>query len=216
MLLARKRDGSPLTIKTAEEKRRFAGYRRELIEGEIKFSQILEREELILAGDCLHYFSHWITPEPLPLRYDVRFFLARPPEGQSAASDGVELTSHVWLRPSQALSDYNAGRIDLVLPQLMTISEVSRFSTVEETFDSVKNRDVPVHLTKLRNLEGENVENNAGWRFFSGTSACVRPARTRIDSRQNFIRDSKRSKVDVTYSDNIDIARMLLNDSVCL
>lgn len=158
VLLARKKDGAPVTIITEEECRRFGNYRQKLIKGEIRFSQILEAEKLVLAGDRLHYFSHWITPEPLPLRYDVRFFLTEAPEGQHAVCDGVELTSHVWLRPSEALRDYEAGKIDMVLPQIMTIAEISRFSTVDEALTSTENRVVKAHLTKLKNLEGKDVE----------------------------------------------------------
>jgi len=37
------------------------------------FAQMLAEENLLLPLERLHYFSHWITPQILPLRYDVRF-----------------------------------------------------------------------------------------------------------------------------------------------
>ena len=158
LLTARKKDGTPVNIGTREECRRFEDYRRSLNKGEIKFSQMLEAEDLFLSGDDLHYFSHWITPEFLPLRYDVRFFLAEAPEGQLVAHDGVELTGHVWSRPSVALKDYEAGKIGMVLPQIITLEELSRFKTVEEAIAEARNRHVPATLTKIVNIGGRDVE----------------------------------------------------------
>jgi 8-oxo-dGTP pyrophosphatase MutT (NUDIX family) len=158
VLMARKKDGELITIRTHEERRRFLDYRRALSKGAIKFSQMLEAEGIFLAGDCLHYFSHWITPEPLPLRYDVRFFVAEAPCGQSVVCDGVELTDHSWLRPSVALADYEAGKIGMVLPQIMTLVELARFQTVAETIASAGQRNIAANLTKIRHIDGRDVE----------------------------------------------------------
>jgi len=158
LLIARKKDGAPVTIGSDEECRRFGRYRRALIKREMKFSQMLEAENLVLPGDNLHYFSHWITPEFLPQRYDVRFFMTRVPDVQTAVCDGVELTDHSWLRPSVALKDYETGKIGMVLPQIITLEELSRFKTVEEAIASAQKRHVPTTLTKIVQLDGKDVE----------------------------------------------------------
>ncbi len=158
LLIARKEDGAPVTIGTDEEIRRFGEYRRALIRGEMKFSQVLTAENLVLFGEDLHYFSHWITPEFLPKRYDVRFFVTRVPVGQTAVCDGVELTAHSWLRPSVALKDYETGRIGMVLPQIITLQELARFQTVEDTIASVEHRQISAMLTKIIQHEGKAVE----------------------------------------------------------
>jgi len=158
ILIARKKDGSPLTIRTGKECKRFADYRRALIQGQIKFSQILETEDIVLPGDSLSYFSHWITPEALPLRYDVRFFAAEVPDNQIAVCDGVELTDLKWLRPRMALADYEAGKIEMVLPQIMTLKELSCFQTVQEVLASAGKRKISANLTKIKVVDGRNVE----------------------------------------------------------
>jgi len=158
MLIALRRDGSPVTIRTEEERGRFCGYRRALNRGEMKFREMLEQEDLILPLDRLRYFSHWITPEPLPLRYDVRFFVAEAPADQAVIHDGVELTEHLWMRPSAALEQYEKGRINMVLPQIMTLVDVSRFRTVEEALAAATDREVPANLTKIRRIGGADVE----------------------------------------------------------
>ncbi|MEQ8215738.1 MAG: hypothetical protein ABRQ30_05545, partial [Smithellaceae bacterium] len=72
--------------------------------------------------------------------------------------DGVELTDHVWLRPSVALKDYDEGRIGMVLPQIMTLVELSRFQTVAQVLKSTSKRSIPANLTKLKSINGQDVE----------------------------------------------------------
>jgi len=158
VLIARTKDGSPVSIGTKEERQRYGRYRQAINKGEMKFARMLEAENIFLPGDCLHYFSHWITPEFLPLRYDVRFFVTEFPAGQSVAHDGEELTDHVWLRPSIALADYKAGKLGMILPQIMTLVELSRFQTAAEAIASVRHRNIPAHLTKIQQIDGKDVE----------------------------------------------------------
>jgi len=158
ILIARRSDGTPVTMAAHEERVRFGAYRKALLAGQMTFSQILEAENLTLAADSLHYYSRWVTPELMPQRYDVRFFVARVPAGQSAASDGVELTAHSWLRPAAALKDYEEGRIGMVLPQIATLEELSGFRTVEETISFARNRLAPSTLTKIVWVDGKAVE----------------------------------------------------------
>lgn len=158
ILIAGKKNGSALIISTDEEKKRFSEYRQALICGRLKFSRMLEMENAVLPADRLYYFSHWITPEVLPLRYDVRFFVAQVPFNQVAVCDGVELTGHNWFRPSQALADYEAGTIGMVLPQIMTLMELSRFHTVEEAVAAAGKRKISANLTKIKQVDGREVE----------------------------------------------------------
>lgn len=158
MLIAQRKDGSPVTIRTQEERKRFFGYRKALNNREIKFSQILEKEGIFLSLDRLYYSSHWITPEPLPLRYDVRFFMTEALAGQSVSHDGTELTEHTWIRPAKALEEYEKGKMDMVLPQIMTLCDISRFRNVGEAIASAKQRKVHTYLTKIRRINGKDVE----------------------------------------------------------
>lgn len=158
ILLAQRKDGTPVTIRTEEECHRFSHYRKSLMEGKVRFTQILETEELVLPFDRLCYFSHWITPEPFPLRYDVRFFVTRAPEDQAVMHDGVELTGHCWMRPSEALKLYDQGKLDMVLPQIMTLEDIAHFKTIEDIMNSAQNRRISATLTKIRHIDGKDVE----------------------------------------------------------
>jgi 8-oxo-dGTP pyrophosphatase MutT (NUDIX family) len=158
LLIACRSDGTPVMLRTDEEQKRFEKYRRDLATGKLKFSQMLQAEELILPADSLHYFSHWITPESFPQRYDVRFFLAAAPAAQSVLCDGVELTDSIWLTPSAALKRYEAGGIEMALPQIMTLEELSRFQTIEGAVAFAQTRHVPTVLTRIENIDGKAVE----------------------------------------------------------
>ncbi len=130
-------------------RQRFGSYRQKLQTGEMALLTMLQKEELTLATDRLHYFSHWITPELLPLRYDVRFFVAEAPPNQEALHDGVELTRHVWLSPQKILEGFRRKEFDMVLPTLMTIEELSRSRTIEEIIASTENKKIEPILTVM-------------------------------------------------------------------
>jgi 8-oxo-dGTP pyrophosphatase MutT (NUDIX family) len=158
ILLAQKKDGTPVSMRTEEEHRRFCDYREKLIKGELSFSEILEAENLLLPLDRLYYFSHWITPELLPLRYDVRFFVTPAPPDQLVRHDDVELTGHVWIRPEEALRQYRQGMMDMVLPQIMTLEDIRQFKTVSAIMNSARERFVSATLTEIREVNGKVVE----------------------------------------------------------
>lgn len=158
ILLAQTKDGAPVALRSEDERHKFCHYRKMLLENKISFSRILEAEELFLPLDRLHYFSHWITPEGFPLRYDVRFFVAWAPADQTVLHDGVELTNHVWLTPGDALKQYEQGKLDMVLPQIMTLQDMTQFKTIPEAIDAARKRHVPATLTKIERIGGKDVE----------------------------------------------------------
>ncbi|KQC09293.1 MAG: hypothetical protein APR62_02765 [Smithella sp. SDB] len=158
ILLAERENGTLVTNRMEEERQRFCYYRQSLIGNEMRFSQMLGKEELFLPLDRLHYFSHWITPEFLPLRYDVRFFVTEMPPDQDVTHDGVELTDHIWIRPSEALRQYEQGVMDMVLPQIMTLEDMKRCKTVAEVIDLARKRHVSATLTKIQQVDGKDVE----------------------------------------------------------
>jgi len=80
------------------------------------------------------------------------------PPDQDVMHDGVELTGHIWIRPSEALRQYEEGILDMVLPQIMTLEEMKRCRTVAEVIDSVRKRNISATLTKIQRIGGKDVE----------------------------------------------------------
>ena len=158
LLLAYERDGSLASSDAKEGAERFALYRRLLAEGKIKLKEVLENEGLTLATDRLHYFSHWVTPELLPIRYDVRFFVSEAPENQEPLHDGFELVEHRWIKPQDALYEYERKNFNMVLPTIMTLKELCKFKTVEEVIRSTEGKTIPRILTKMVQKGNQSVE----------------------------------------------------------
>lgn len=124
--------GVLIEVADPEARRRLAARRAELNAGTIGFLELLRSEGLRLAVDQVHYFSHWITPEPAPKRYDTRFFVAALPPGQVPVHDDHETVDTVWVRPADALERAAAGEFDLIFPTMKNLEAVSRFATSGE------------------------------------------------------------------------------------
>ena len=95
-------------------------------------SRPVRSEGLRLAVDRVHYFSHWITPEPAPKRYDTRFFVTALPPGQVPIHDDHETTATVWVRPTEALARARAGEFDIIFPTIKNLEAIGRFTTSAE------------------------------------------------------------------------------------
>ena len=157
VLFARDRAGRPLSIGSGDEAR-FETHRRELHADRLSLGEIIDREGLRLAGDELHYFAHWITPVTSPIRYDVRFFVARAPEGQVPHHDGVELTEHRWVSPGEALADYERGGFPIILPTWAMLRDLAAFPTADEAIRSTRSKAVPAVLSVMVMRDGKWVE----------------------------------------------------------
>ncbi len=110
--------------------RSLAHYRVPLNDGRESWLGFLQRYDLLLACDALHYFSFWITPRELAKRFSTRFFAAALPDGQVATHCGTELTDSRWLPARVALADYEKGRFELPHPTVVTLRDLSRFDDV--------------------------------------------------------------------------------------
>jgi len=124
--------GALVDVSDPGVRRRLAARRLELNAGTVGFLEACRSEGLRLAVDRVHYFSHWITPEPAPKRYDTRFFVTALPPGQIPIHDDHETTDTVWVRPAEALARAAAGEFDIIFPTIKNLEAISRFTTSVE------------------------------------------------------------------------------------
>jgi len=145
--------GGPLVDATDPvTRRRLAAMRAALVAagGEADFLAAAAAEGLCLAVDRVHYFSHWITPEPAPKRYDTRFFVAALPPGQVPVHDDHETVDTVWVEPADALARAKAGEFDLIFPTMKNLEAISRFeSSVELLAAAAAIERVPTVLPRV-------------------------------------------------------------------
>lgn len=66
-----------------------------------------------LEAGILAYFSNWITPSNVPIRFDARFYVAIAPAGLDGIADGREMDDVQWVGAREGLA---RNRTDFVLP----------------------------------------------------------------------------------------------------
>jgi 8-oxo-dGTP pyrophosphatase MutT (NUDIX family) len=154
VLLAR-RDGDAVRFEEADVEERFAEYRRDFNAREGSLTALAKHEGLRYAGDLLHYYARWITPEFAPKRYDARFFVATMLEGQSPLHDDVETTASTWIRPADALSRAAEGLFSIIFPTRKTLESLSGFATAEHVIASTRGKEIPALLPTVVLADGQ-------------------------------------------------------------
>ena len=127
VLLAYDEHGDMVRLSDATVAGRFQRHREAVDRGERRLVEICADERLRIAVDHLHYFSHWITPEGAPRRYDTRFFVCAAPPEQTALHDNRETIANLWIRPADALERYERGAFDLIFPTIKSLEAIGRF-----------------------------------------------------------------------------------------
>ncbi|KAI5822826.1 hypothetical protein K523DRAFT_358100 [Schizophyllum commune Tattone D] len=102
------------------------------------FSDFLAGEGLRADVDALLPFTEWVTPVEQPRRFRTKFFLAFLPSASSSgftAGDkqeqiptpdgGQEVISARFVRPADALAEFEAGRISFMPPQFYILTTLA-------------------------------------------------------------------------------------------
>jgi hypothetical protein len=118
---------------------------------------MLAIEGLALGAIMLHPFSRWITPEPLPRRYDTWFFVAELPDQQEPLHDAVETTESVWISPHDALARSERGEFPLVFATEMHLKRLARFASITDLIPSATPQDLRPIMPRIVRSEAETV-----------------------------------------------------------
>ena len=121
---------------------------RERAIGDSVFASALERDQRF-SGDSLRYFANWITPAPLPVRFDTRFFAAVAPLGLEPIVDGCELVAAAWIQPNEALQRADAGAWKVAFPTRRILQFLGSFGPTQRVLDDIA-RQVPVESIEPR------------------------------------------------------------------
>ncbi len=157
LLLAR-RQGSADLLGHDDVHRIVTQDRARLIKGETTFAEILEREGLQVAMDLLVHFAHWITPVPVPKRFDTQFLLVAAPVSQLGAHDGSESVEGIWIPPQVALDEAETGKRTLVFATAMNLKKLAQYKTVAETVAATRAQPVVTVLPRIeRSPEGRKL-----------------------------------------------------------
>lgn len=158
LVLARRRGTNEILDADAAH-RLVETYRAAQLKGDTTFVDIVRKENLVLAGDLMVPFAHWITPEAVPKRFDTHFFLITAPMAQLGAHDGSESVDSIWITPQQALREAEAGTRTLVFATRMNLEKLSRYRTVAEAVEVTRSRPVVTVMPKiLRSDSGRRLQ----------------------------------------------------------
>jgi 8-oxo-dGTP pyrophosphatase MutT (NUDIX family) len=140
VLLARGADGRLVEIEAQDtpQQERLASARLILQASQSSLRDVLADTHWQAAYECLVPFSHWVTPTPVPTRYDTRFFMAEMPQGQEALHCTIETTEGVWLRPRQVLED----RLAIVFPTAEHLRRLSSLSSTAEALAFARSKPI--------------------------------------------------------------------------
>ena len=141
LLLARSSEESELL--PAARLAQLEHYRGPLHRDEIEIGAMLEKEDLVLACDRLTPFSHWVTPDFVPKRFDTWFFLAEAPTDQAGLHDGREAVDSLWIEPRRALAEADDGKQRIVFATRAQLHRLAESDGTADAMAMARDRPIP-------------------------------------------------------------------------
>lgn len=92
------------------------------------FRHLLEEHDLEIDGLRLETAGRWVTPPFAPRRFDTWFFLAWLDDNQEPVVEQGELESGEWIRPADALAEWQRGEIIMAPPTLYIIRTLAAYA----------------------------------------------------------------------------------------
>jgi 8-oxo-dGTP pyrophosphatase MutT (NUDIX family) len=118
--------------------------------------ELREEAGIELPGDAeLLPWSRWITPEPVPVRFDTRFYVTLAPAHTPPRPDGQETTGAEWTSPVAALERHRAGELELVFPTIKHLESLLPYSSSEEVLAAARDRVIEPVMPRVVGEEGE-------------------------------------------------------------
>lgn len=142
VLLARprvSRSPSPWAAGDLERQRRL------VLDRTLTINELLDHYHLKVEVADLKPWARWITPAIAPVRFDVTFFLAVLPRGQSAADVSSEAQEATWWQPSALLAQAHGGKAELATTQRELLAELAEIPDLAAALDSPR-RLTPICL----------------------------------------------------------------------
>jgi glyoxylase-like metal-dependent hydrolase (beta-lactamase superfamily II)/8-oxo-dGTP pyrophosphatase MutT (NUDIX family) len=165
VLLARDSAG-PVTLDGAALRRA----RQELADGK-SFAEVVDGLGLRLATDLLRFHTRWTAPAILPVRFDVRVFVAEA-SGELDPDHG-EVEQLDWYTPSSAMALSEAGAIMLAPPTVATLSSLARYAGAAEMISGELATSGPPEIERLSPLVARIVAPNASFMTGPGTNTYL-------------------------------------------
>ena len=146
VLFAKNKNGREII--TADELFKLKQWRDAFVNESTSMYEFASLENLLFSIDSLIPFSHWITPENVPKRFDTHFYIAVAPKEHKGQHDGNESIDSIWINPQQALDDCLSGKRNIIFPTRLNLEQLNQSKTVAEAINNAKNSNI-VTVTPL-------------------------------------------------------------------
>lgn len=87
-------------------------------------------------------WSRWVTPEPVPIRFDTRFYVTLAPSHCKPEPDLAEMDAVRWLAPSAALAEHEADELELSFPTIKHLEALVTLPDAAAVLASAAEREV--------------------------------------------------------------------------
>lgn len=102
----------------------------------------------VAAADLLPW-SRWITPTPVPHRFDTRFYVGLAPPHSSPEPDRIEMDAARWIGPEEALRAGAADELEISFPTVRNLESLLEFETAEGVLEAATTRTVEPILPRV-------------------------------------------------------------------
>ena len=97
----------------------------DLLEDKTRFDAILAAFGMQIDAERFEEVAHWITPPPMPIRFDTRYYLFRHEGGDEPELIEGELVGLDWIHPRDARRRWQLGEIHVSTPVACTLQPMA-------------------------------------------------------------------------------------------
>ncbi|MDA0273561.1 MAG: NUDIX hydrolase, partial [Proteobacteria bacterium] len=147
-----------------------------------------------IPTDQFIWFAHWTPPASTARRFATWFFLTHTDDDHEIIVDGGEIQNHQWINPSEALQQHAKGEIDLAPPTWVSLYHLSRFDTIDQALNKLKEQPPRYYQTRVvKDLDGSRValwDGDAGYPEWDAATSGARHRLTMSEAGFEFEHDA--------------------------
>jgi len=111
--------------------------------------ELAEEAGIEVAATDLRPWSRWVTPEPVPARFDTRFYVALAPPHSEPEPDGIEMDRALWIAPERALVAAEREEMEISFPTIHHLEELRGYGGADAVLAATVERPVDPILPKV-------------------------------------------------------------------
>lgn len=108
-----------------------------------------EETNLHIHQDDLIPFAHWTTPIGPKKRFATWFFLCKMGTVSNVVVDGSEIVDHVWMAPSDVLTQHREGNMTITPPGFVTLNRLQQCNNSRDAQQLFSNQEIAHYNPKL-------------------------------------------------------------------